>query len=507
MKFSNDAAEGTAQHVPRSTEILEAVLDPVLILDGRLRVRAANTAFYETFNLDAERTVGRDLEQIAETLGQGPRLRERLREVHDQGRACRNEEVTCEAGPLGRRTMLMNASAVEGAESGEHLVLLAMKDITARRDAEERLRQSEQKLRMIFENAREFAIIGMDLDGRVTAWNRGAERLLGYEESEILGQSADIIFTHEARAQGEPQRELHAALSEGRAENERWHVRKDGSWFWGSGLVMPLYDHGADPKGLIKIMRDMTPEHKLRQQREAHAAELERRVAEATADAERRAERLETLTRHLHQAERRERRRLARVLHDDLQQLLVASHMRVQMLDRHGEPAALLEETRSILEQAIATSRSLSHELSPAILWERGFVPALHWLAQTMRERHHLSIEVDAEASRVAEVSPEVGDTLLQMVRELLFNVVKHAETPRAWLSLDPMGERGLRLTVADDGVGCDPAMLEVKSRESGHGLQGVRERLGIWDGELHIEKRPGGGCRAIIEVPELPTP
>ena len=105
----------------------------------------------------------------------------------------------------------------------------------ARRIAEAGLRRNRNRLRLILDSAREYAIITFDGDGRIASWNSGAERLLGYERSEILGQPGGIFFTGEDRAADVPEQEMRTAREEGRATNERWHMRKDGTRFWGSG--------------------------------------------------------------------------------------------------------------------------------------------------------------------------------------------------------------------------------------------------------------------------------
>jgi PAS domain S-box-containing protein len=113
---------------------------------------------------------------------------------------------------------------------------------------------SEELLRLVVESATDFAIVAMDPRGAVTSWNAGAARLMGYAEDEIVGRDGDVMFTPEDRAAGAPERERADARSKGRAEDERWHQRKNTSRFWGSGLLMPL----ADGSGFVKIMRDLT---------------------------------------------------------------------------------------------------------------------------------------------------------------------------------------------------------------------------------------------------------
>src|ERR1700712_392340 len=112
-------------------------------------------------------------------------------------------------------------------------------------------------LRLIFESATDFAVFAEDASGSVIRWNRGAERLTGYSQDEIIGHSGDVIFTPEDRASGAPQHERAQALLRGRSEDERWHQRKDGSRFWGSGMMMPL----RTGDGFVKIMRDRTAHH------------------------------------------------------------------------------------------------------------------------------------------------------------------------------------------------------------------------------------------------------
>jgi PAS domain S-box-containing protein len=144
-------------------------------------------------------------------------------------------------------------------EQGEiDSALVVSYDITDRKQSEAVLHQSEARLRLMVESAKEYAIFTLDLNGFVTSWNSGAERLLGYQEAEVIGRHGRFMFTPEDNAQGKADREIQVALSEGKAENERWHVRKDGSRFWGSGLVMPLQAEEDDQQGLVKIMQDKT---------------------------------------------------------------------------------------------------------------------------------------------------------------------------------------------------------------------------------------------------------
>jgi PAS domain S-box-containing protein len=117
---------------------------------------------------------------------------------------------------------------------------------------------SDEFLRLIIESTTDFAVIAMDNHGCVTSWNSGAERLLGFSEADMLGHTSDVIFHAEDVAGGVPEQERATARKSGRAEDERWHIRKDGTPFWGSGVAMPL----ADNSGFVKIIRDLTERRK-----------------------------------------------------------------------------------------------------------------------------------------------------------------------------------------------------------------------------------------------------
>ncbi|WP_295855209.1 PAS domain S-box protein [uncultured Xylophilus sp.] len=117
---------------------------------------------------------------------------------------------------------------------------------------------TDQRLRSIFNSAVDFAVIGIDLHGIVTDWNPGAENILRWSASEMVGQDANLFFTREDRAEGRMYTEMRCAREAGRASDERWHLRKDGSRFWASGEMMPLLDSNKTHVGYLKILRDST---------------------------------------------------------------------------------------------------------------------------------------------------------------------------------------------------------------------------------------------------------
>ena len=129
-------------------------------------------------------------------------------------------------------------------------------------EMKKQLPEKEELLQLIIDSCRDFAIFATDPEGLVTTWNVGAERLFGFAETEVLRRSADFVFTVADREAGMPEQERLRARSQGRALDERWHQRKDGSLFWASGLLMPLNDPGL---GFVKIARDLTEQHQANQ--------------------------------------------------------------------------------------------------------------------------------------------------------------------------------------------------------------------------------------------------
>ena len=129
-------------------------------------------------------------------------------------------------------------------------------------------RRTEDIYRQAIEDIRDYAIFLMDPDGNVTNWNVGAQTILGYSEADILGKNASKFFTAEDRAKDVPRKELLTAATLGRAEDERWHVRSDGSRFWASGIVTPVRDNTGQLIGFSKVMRDMTERNRLTEERD-----------------------------------------------------------------------------------------------------------------------------------------------------------------------------------------------------------------------------------------------
>ncbi|MCE5231430.1 PAS domain S-box protein [bacterium] len=265
-------------------------------------------------------------------------------------------------------------------------------------------------------------------------------------------------------------------------------------------------------KGCVNLYgRDTTErrqaEDALRRSRrdlEAVNQTLEQRIAERTAEADARTAQLRKLASELTRTEQRERRRFAQMLHDHLQQLLVGAKFNASIIERRITDTNVrryLGYVIELLDQSIAASRSLTIELSPPVLFEGKLFPALQWLVRWMEENHGLRIELNSE-DEVYPLDADMRVLLFQCVRELLFNVVKHAGVTEASITMGRI-DSSLRIVVEDRGSGFDPAEMKAGSGEfSGLGLLNIQERLILHGGVLEIASAPGAGTRITITAP-----
>jgi PAS domain S-box-containing protein len=238
--------------------IFDTVREPLLVLSADLKVQRANHSFYRTFQVVESETEGRLLYHLGNHQWDIPALRKLLEEILPQTSSFNDYEINHDFESIGRRTMLLNARRVRQDHDGSGLILLAIEDITEWRKLEDDRRELETRFTSLVKNIRDHSIFTLDTQGHITSWNWEAERILGYGEAEVVGQNFSIIFTPEDRDAGVPGQEIATALSEGRAEDERWHMRKNGERFWALGIVTPTCDAAGTHTGYSKILRDMT---------------------------------------------------------------------------------------------------------------------------------------------------------------------------------------------------------------------------------------------------------
>ncbi|MFW6058797.1 MAG: response regulator [Phycisphaeraceae bacterium] len=218
------------------------------------------------------------------------------------------------------------------------------------------------------------------------------------------------------------------------------------------------------------------------------------------------ARKLRRLVGELERAEERERRRIALLLHEELQQLLVAAKMQLDSLKTQWreEPPAEVNTIFELLDKVLATCRSLTPTLSPPILHSGGLLIACDWLADWMEQQYGLKVELDLDG-RAEPEDEQVRTFLFQAVRELLFNVVRHAGTSHARLTARRVRNSAeqIRIEVEDRGAGFDPeAVLQDDQPYSHFGLFALRQRLELMHGNLEIHSEPGHGTCIVVRVP-----
>jgi PAS domain S-box-containing protein len=259
------------------------------------------------------------------------------------------------------------------------------------------------------------------------------------------------------------------------------------------------------PDGLAAFFTIVTERKRAEEALHRAKDELEERVLERTAELQGRAAQLARLASELTMAEQRERGRLALVLHDGLQQTLVAAKFRLKALEAAGDKGVWREAAQlgELLSDAIGTSRSLATELSPPVL-KIGLAPALEWLARWMQEKHGLAVVLDVPAE-IDSVAEDVTIMLFQAVRELLFNVVKHAGVKTARVSASRRNCE-IVVSVEDQGRGFNlQDVLARHDRRGGLGLFAIRERVELLGGRVSIESAPGRGSHLTLAVPAAP--
>ena len=495
IKRSEQAAAAARNYAENT---VEAVREPLLVLDDQLRVESANQAFYRTFRAMPAETVGRRLYDLGNRWWDIPSLRELLEEMQSKNTSIEKFQVKRDFEQMGRRTMLLNARCINDPQQKTNRILLAIEDITEREQAE----ASQARLAAIVEYS-EDAIIGKDINGTITSWNQGAQRLFGYTDQEAVGQQIMILIPPD-REDEELRIMERVRRGESTDQFETVRRRKDGRLVNVSMTVSPIKDTQGVVIGASKIARDITERKEVQARLLRSGVELEGAVQAKTAELVDSHERLRALTTDLNLTEQRERKRLAAELHDHLAQLLVLGKLKLGQCRRSNESQEkrdeLIAETDEVLSDALTYTRTLVADLSPPVLYEFGLAAAFKWLAEKM-QRHGLTVMVHSE-TEIPKLPDDQTVLLFQSVRELLMNVAKHAKSDTATVRLEcRSGE--LRIEVQDRGVGFQREVVAAAGTAMSQkfGLFSVRERIQALGGRFELDSVPGQGTKAVLTV------
>ena len=389
----------------------------------------------------------------------------------------------------GKRLWIEDAALpVHDEAVGEGVLLQGvMKDITAHRKAEDALRESEERFRLLVECVNDYAIFMLDRNGCIASWNTGAERMKGYTEAEVIGRHHSLFHGSDDIANGIPEQEIETARTSGWFQADGERVRKDGSSFFAGVIITALRDRNGQLIGFSHITRDLS------RQKTAEAQLLQYQ------------KQLRSLASELTLTEERERRRIATDLHDRVGQALAFSKIKLGLIREivtEGDSAVMVDEVRRMLDTAIQDTRTLTFEISSPILYELGFEAALEWLVEQFQRRHRIEAHYEDD-DKPKSLDDDVRILLFRAAGELLVNVAKHAGARRVTVSVKRTGDDYIQVGVKDDGMGFNISEIDPRSGgELGFGLFSIRERLNHADGRIDITSFPGKGTRVVLTAP-----
>ena len=485
-----DKVEQLSQSNSDLHNLMAATNIATIFLDKDLRISRYTPSTVGLFNLIPS-DIGRPLSDQTHHLVY-PSLAEDARKVFDQLQPL-SREVRTDKG----RWYLARLLPYRTTEDNIGGVVFTCVDITAQKEDDE----ARRWLAAIVESSND-AIISFSMDGKILSWNQGAERIFGYTGEEIKGRSQAILAPSEYQQEKADMLEK-LRRGESISTMETVRQRKDGRRIHVSLSASVMFSEVGEIMGATAIVQDVTSRKQAVIDLQSARHELEEKVEERTLELKQRADQLARMAIEVTRAEQRERQHMARLLHDHVQQLLVSAKMHLEAFSRKKSPilADDMSGVISVLDEVLESSRSLASDLSPPVLKE-GLVVSLEWLADWVKGKHGLEVHTTLESGVDAD-GTEARALVFMAIREVLFNVVKHAGETEAFLTLEAQGSDQLKVMVRDHGQGFDPDELTSENPgHSGMGLRSMRERLSMIGGSLELLSTRGKGVKAAIIVP-----
>ncbi|WP_375770351.1 PAS domain-containing sensor histidine kinase [Archangium gephyra] len=481
----------------QSRRLIDSLYDyAIFMLDISGRVRSWNSGAERIKGYTREEVLGRHFSLFypPEDIGTGKCERE-LRVAESEGRF---EEEGWRVRKNGDR-FWANVILTPMRDAKGRLVGFAKvtRDLTERRKAEEQLRQSEERFRLMVTSVKDYAMFMVGPQGRVESWNAGAQRIKGYEAREIIGQPITRFYPEEAVAQGKPWDLLREAAASGHVEDEGWRVRKDGSLFWADVVITAVRDESGQLRGFAKVTRDLTERKRSEQER--------LRLAQAQESVRLRDEFLAIASHEL------------KTPLTALQLQLQSLQLRVDSLES-GVSAKLARAVHSterlagLIETLLDVSRLSTGQLT--------LKPEQMELLATVKDVTGRLQEAAAQADcpvLVREGSPVEGTwdrlRIEQVISNLLSNAFKYAAGSPVELSVTREGAEAV-LVIHDQGPGIpekDMARLFNRFERAapmkhygglGLGLYVTREIVQAHGGSISVDNPPEGGARFTVRLP-----
>jgi len=476
--------------------IINATDIGTIFLDRSLCVKFSTPRAREVFNL-LDSDLGRPLSDITSRLLYDG-IHKDVRLVLDRLSSIEREVQTEDS-----RWHLMRTLPYRTSDNRIDGVVITFQDITERRLAESRVRTSEERLRLLIDSALDYAIFTTTEGGIIDSWNAGAQRMFGYAADEIVGARVDTLFTPEDRAAGVHVRELQEASRSGRAADERYHVRKDGSHVYCSGVTRRL---GGGGLGFAKIARDLTAQRQAAEELQFAHNDLDARVRQRTGELEASVREQEAakhavtmLVHRLVTAQEDERRRIARDLHDHVGQQLTTLRLTLERAQQTNADHAELERALTLTQQLGHDLDFLAWELRPSALDELGLAAALPRFVTEWSAHVDIPAQFRFSGFEAGQLPRDAEVAFYRVTQEALNNVSKHAHASRVDVVLGA-SDGHVMLVVEDDGVGFDTSADLAQG--NGFGLAGMRERAALVGAALHVESAPGKGTSVYLRRP-----
>jgi PAS domain S-box-containing protein len=469
----------------RLKTVADTAVDGLILINANGSVLMFNRACERLFGYRAEEMIGKNVK----CLMPAPYHEEHDRYLDNYHRTGERKIIGIGREVVGRRsdgtTFPMGLSVGEATEGGKTVFVGIIHDLTERRRAEDRSRWNDMLI-----GVKDYALIVLDPEGRVTAWNEGAGRIKGYRSDEIIGEHFSKFYTPESQALGRPAEELRIAMAEGRFEDEGWRVRKDGSRFWANVIITSIHDGAGGLCGFGKVTQDIT-------ERKAAEMALLEKVTELNRSNE-------------------ELGQFAYIASHDLQEPLrmVASYTQLLARRYKGKLDADADEfitfavdganrMQCLIQDLLAYSRigTKGQELLEASS-ERALQQALVNLRDAIEESGAL-VTHDALPTVLAD---EIQ--LIQLFQNLVGNAIKYQKpgTPKVHISAARDGGERWNFAIKDNGLGIDPQYFEkifgmfqrLHRRDeyagTGIGLAICKKIVEGYGGSISVESKPGHG-------------